>query len=75
MEDMKNGLKEDMGGLKNLLQEIIPNGEKVVYETHEEKKRKFNHHFIDSNVGFKTHHIPNIDMMKFDGKVLVTWIL
>ena len=28
--------------------------------------------FRDSNIGFKTQHIPNIDMRKFDGKDLVT---
>ena len=31
--------------------------------------------FREYNVGFKTHHISNIDMRKFDGKDLVTWIL
>ena len=66
------GLKE---GLKKLLQEKLPNGEKVVWETHDENKRNVNHDFIDSNVGFKTHHIPNIDMRNFYGKDLITWIL
>ena len=64
-EDMKNGLKEDMEALKEgltkLLQETIPNGKMVVDETHDEKKINFNHNFIDSNVGFKGHHIPKID--------------
>lgn len=31
--------------------------------------------FRDSNVEFKTHHIPKINIRKFDGKDLVTWIL
>ena len=53
------GLKE---GLTNLLQEITPNCKKVVDETHDENKCNVNHDFIDSNIGFKTHHIPNINM-------------
>jgi len=79
MEDLKNGLKQNMEvlkeGLKTLLQEMLPNGEKVVEKTHDENKINVNHDFIDSNVGLKTHHIPKIDMRKFDGKDLVTWIL
>jgi len=31
-----------------------------------------NYDFRDSNVGFKNHHIPNINISKFDGKDLVT---
>ena len=65
------GLKE--GGTKSL-QERLPNAEKVVEETHDENKRNVNHDFKESNVGLKTHHIPNIDMSKFDGKNSVTWI-
>ena len=42
MEDMKNELKVDMEGLKEgltkLIQEMIPQGEKVVEETHDENK-------------------------------------
>ena len=72
MEDMKNDLKADMEGFKEgltkLLQEMLPNGENVFYESHDGDKRNFNHDFIDSNIGLKTHHIPNIDMRKFDGK-------
>jgi len=34
-----------------------------------------NYDFRDYNVGFKTHHIPKIDIQKFDGKDSVTWIL
>ena len=41
MEDMKNDLKADMEGLTKLIQEMIFNGEKVVQETHDEKKNKF----------------------------------
>ena len=79
MEEKMEGLKEDMEGLKEvlwkLIQEIIPNGKKIVEETHDEKKINFNRDFINSNVGWKNHHIPKMDMRKFDGKDLVTWIL
>ena len=72
-------LKKDTEGLKEggtkLLQERPPNDEKVVEETHDEKKINLNHDFIESNIGLKTHHIPKIDMRKFDGKDPVTWIL
>ena len=79
MEDMKNGLNTYVEGLKedvtNFPQEVIPSGENVVDETHDDKKINFNHDLIDSTIGFKTHHIPNMDMRKFDGKDPVTWIL
>ena len=75
MENMKNDLKVDIEGLEKLIQEMFPNGEKIVEETHDENKRNVDHDFIDSNVGFKTHHIPKIDMRKFDGKYPVTWII
>ena len=75
MDDLKIELKTDMDELKKLLQERVTNGERVVKETHDENKRNVNHDFIDSNVGSKTHHIPKIDMRKFDGKDPVTWIL
>ena len=39
------------------------------------KKRNMNHDFRDSNVGFKNHHIPKIEMRKFDGKDSIAWIL
>ena len=32
------------------------------------KKINVNHDFIDSNIGSKNHHVPNIDMRKYDGK-------
>ena len=75
MENMKNDLKADMEGLAKLIQEMLPNGEKIVEETHDEKKINGNHDFINSNVGWKNHHIANMDMRKFYGKDLVTWIL
>ena len=64
-----------MEGLTKLIQEMFPNGEKIVEETHDENKTNVNHDFINSNVGLKTHHIPNIDMRKFDCKDPITWIL
>ena len=54
---------------------MFPNGEKILEETHDENKINVNRDFIKSNVGLKNHHIPNMDMRKFDGKDLVTWIL
>jgi len=79
MDDSKTDLKRDMADLKtdltNFLQEILTNGEKVVKETQDVRKSNVNHDSIDSNVGSKTHHIPKIDMRKFDGKDPATWIL
>ena len=54
---------------------MLTNGERTVKETHNENKRNVNHDFIDSIMGSKTHHIPKIDMRKFDGKDPATWIL
>ena len=66
------GLKE---GLEKFLQEKLPNGEKLVEETHDENKINFNRGFINSTDGGKNHHIPKMDMRNFDGKDHVTWIL
>ena len=78
MEVKMNGMDDKMEELKinlnKLLQEMVTNGERVVKETHDEKKN-VNHDFIDSNVGFKAYHVPKIDMKKFEGKDLKTWIL
>lgn len=62
-------------GLTKLLQERFPSGDKVTQENHDEDKNNMNYDFRYSNVGFKNHHIQNIDMRKFNGKDLVTWIL
>ena len=70
-----DGMDDKMDELKKLLQDRVTNGEKVVKETHDENKRNVNHDSIDSNVGSKTHHVPRIDMRKFDGKDPATWIL
>ena len=79
MYNWKTYLKTDMEELKinmnKLLQERVTKGERVVKETHDENKINVNHDSIDSNVGSKTHHIPKIDMRKFDGKDPATWIL
>ena len=66
------GLKEV---LTKLIKEMIPNGETILEETHDEKKINVNCDFIKSNFGWKTHHIPNMDMGMFDGKDPVKWIL
>eukprot|EP00253_Pinus_taeda_P025928 PITA_25928 len=83
VESKMNGVEDEFDNLKidlktnltNFLQEILTNGEKVAKETHDANKIKVNHDFIDSNVGLNIHHIPKIDMRKFDGKDLATWIL
>ena len=75
MENIKNDLKEDMECLKKLIQEMFPNRKNIVEETHDENKINVNSDFINSNVGWKNHHIPNIDMRKFYGKDPITWIL
>jgi chromosome segregation ATPase len=72
MDDKMEELKINMN---KLLQEMVNKGERVLKETHDENKRNVNHDSIDSNVGSKTHHIPKIDMRKFDGKDPATWIL
>jgi len=76
MEEMMNvkieGLKE---GLEKLVDERNPSGDRAIHENHDEDKRNINYYFRDSNVGFKNHHIPKINMRKIDGKDLVTWIL
>ena len=68
MENMKNDLAK-------LIQEMFPNGENIVKETHDENKINVNHDLINSNVECKNHHIPKMDMKKFDGKDPLTWIL
>jgi len=73
--NLKIGMTDMKTDLTNFLQEILTNGEKVVKETHDANKRNVNHDIIDPNVGSKTHHIPKIDMRKFDGKDPTTWIL
>jgi len=77
-EGIKDGLKVDIESLKEyltkFLQEMLPNGENLLDETHDENKRNVNDDFKDSNSRLKTHHIPKIDIRKFDGNYPVTWI-
>jgi len=68
MEDLKTNVTK-------FLQEVLTNGKRVVKETRDENKINVNHDFIDSNVGLRNHHVPKIDMRKFDGKVPGTWIV
>ena len=72
MENMKNDLKVDIESLTKLIQEMFPNGEKIVKEIHDENKTNVNHDFIKFDVRWKNHHIPKTDMRKFDSKDLVT---
>ena len=72
MEFKMDGLKVDMKGLTKLLEERLPSGDKVIHKIHDEDQRNMNYDFRDSNLGFKNHHIPNIDMSKFDGNDAVT---
>ena len=58
MEDLKKYREGLFEGWTKLLQERLPNDEKLVEETHDENKRNVNHDFIEYNVGLKTHHIP-----------------
>ena len=79
MDVIEAKLKGNMEDLKidltKLLQEMLINGKRVVNETHDENKRNVSHDFIDSNIGLKSHHVPKMDMRKFDGKDPVTCII
>jgi len=75
IKDLKKDMEGLKGGLAKLLQVMIPNGEKVVEETHNENKKNANHDSIQYNVGLKTHHVLKINMRKFDGKDPATCIL
>jgi len=79
MKCLKENIKGDMEGLKEdltkLLREMIPSGDKVFHETHDENKRNVNHNFRDFNFGWKTTHIPNINIQESCGNDMVTRIL
>ena len=67
MEDMKNDLKAYMEDLMTSLKpEMIPNDGNIGEEPHDENKINVNRDFIKSNVGWKNHHIPKMDMRSFD---------
>ena len=72
---LKKGMEYLKTYLTKFLQEMLTDGERVVKETHDENKINVNHDFIDSNVGSENHHVPKIDMRKFDDKDPGTWIL
>ena len=75
MEYLKKHMEKLKEGLAKLLEERLPSGDKVFHATREENKRNVNHDFRDSNFEMKTNHIQKLEMSKFDGKDLVTWIL
>jgi hypothetical protein len=76
MDTKMDGLKREiMEGLKNFLIERTSESENVSHEIHDEDTRKMNKKWRNSNLGLKTNHFPKIDMRKFDGKDLITWIL
>jgi gas vesicle protein len=76
LQEMRKGLKgEIMEVLKNFVTEKTPECENASHEIHDEETRKVNQEWRNSNFGLKTNHVPKIDMRKFDGKDLITWIL
>jgi hypothetical protein len=76
MDTKMDGLKREiMEGLKIFLIERTPESENVSHEIHDEDTRKMNQEWRNSNFGLKTNHVLKIDMRKFDGKDLITWIL
>jgi len=58
MDGLEEKIEIDVEGLKKLLQKMLPNGDKVFHETHDEKKGNVNHDFRDTNFGLKTNLIP-----------------
>ena len=74
-KDLETSMEDLKTDLIKFLQQMLTNNERVVKETHDENKINVNHDFIDSNVGSKNHHVPEIDMRNFDGKDPKTWIL
>jgi hypothetical protein len=76
MDTNMDGLKvEIMEGLKIFLIERPPESDNVSRKICDEDTRKMNQDWRNSNFGLKTNHFPKIDMMKFDGKDPITWIL
>jgi gas vesicle protein len=76
LQEMMEGLKgEIMEVLKNFVTDNTLESEYASHEIHNEDTRKVNKEWRNSNFGFNTNHIPNIDMRKFDGKDRITWIL
>ena len=52
------------------MQEMFPNAEKLLEETHDENKINVNPDFINSNFGWKNHHITKMGMRNFDARIL-----
>jgi gas vesicle protein len=76
LDTKMDGLKgEIMEVLKNFVIEKTPESENASHEINDEETRKVNQEWRNSNFGFKTNHVPKIDMRKFDGKDPITWIL
>lgn len=60
MECLKECMEVLNLGLMKLLQERLPNGDKLLHENHDENKRNLNHYFREFNFGFNTNHIKNV---------------
>jgi hypothetical protein len=83
MDSMEAKLETKMDGLKGEIMEVLrnfviektPKSENASHEIHDEDTRKVNQEWRNSNFGLKTNDVPKIDMRKFDGKDLITWIL
>jgi hypothetical protein len=76
MDTKMDSIKEEIiEGLKKLLIERPPESDNVSHEIHDEETRKMNQYWRNSSFGLKTNHFSKINMRKFDGKDLITWIL
>jgi hypothetical protein len=72
MDSMKAKLDTKMDGLKGEIMEVLknfvtektPESENASHEIHDEKTRKVNQEWRNSNFGLKTNHVPKIDMRK-----------
>jgi hypothetical protein len=76
MDTKMDGLKREiLEGLQKFLIERPPKSENVSHEIHDEEIMKMNQDWRNSNFELNTNHFHNINMMKFDGKYPITWIL
>jgi hypothetical protein len=82
MDSMEAMLDTKMDGLKGEIMEVLKNfvtektheSENASHKIHDEDTRKVNQEWRNSNFGLKTNHVTKINMRKFDGKDLITWI-